>query len=282
MDVLHYYELKQKYQEDMNKKKDKIKKNKGLSVIEKQAKFKKISMKCVQCDKPGGTIFDERNGMLKAVCGAKTPCDLNINIKRKLYDNMREVEQKNLKKSEGLKMRIIMTKLDYLFGLNSSKEEIVDKFNTLKNELAQLSESQLIIQKKYGDILTGVHREPLLADANLELINQIADLKKIYEEYLLDPSTGYLETMVEKYLTILKPLTEKIRNMNYEYYAIESNVEKGGKITMDGEGEGEGLGEGDGDREEKTAEEDTTKQKKAIYTLVALPYRLERLEQERK
>jgi hypothetical protein len=121
-----------------------------------------------------------------------------------------------------------------------------------------------------------------LADANLELINQIADLKKIYEEYLLDPSTGYLETMVEKYLTILKPLTEKIRNMNYEYYAIESNVEKGGKITMDGEGEGEGLGEGDGDREEKTAEEDTTKQKKAIYTLVALPYRLERLEQERK
>ena len=173
----------------------------------KQAKFKKIIMRCVQCDKPGGTIFDERNGLLKAVCGSKTPCDLNINIKRKLYDNVREVEQKNLKKSEGLKMRIIMTKLDYLFGLNSSKEEIVDKFNTLKNELAQLSESQLIIQKKYGDIMTGVHREPLLADANLELINEIAELKKIYEEYLTEPSTAYLETMVEKYLTIIKPLT---------------------------------------------------------------------------
>lgn len=274
MDVLHYYELKQKYQEDVNKKKDKIKKTKGLSVIEKKAKFKKLIMKCVQCDKPGGTIFDERNGILKAVCGSKTPCDLNINIKRRLYDNMREVEQKNLKKSEGLKMRIIMTKLDYLFGLNSSKEEIVDKFNTLKNELAQLSESQLIIQKKYGDIMTGVHREPLLADANLELINQIAEMKNIYEEYLLDPSTGYLETMVEKYLTILKPLTEKIRNMNYEYYAIESNVEKGGKITMDVEG--------DGDSEEKETDADITNQKKAIYTLVALPYRLDRLEQERK
>jgi hypothetical protein len=275
MDVLHYYELKQKYQEDMDKKKDKIKKTKGLSVIEKQAKFKKIIMRCVQCDKPGGTIFDERNGILKAVCGNKTPCDLNINIKRKLYDNVREVEQKNLKKSEGLKMRIIMTKLDYLFGLNSSKEEIVDKFNTLKNELAQLSESQLIIQKKYGDIMTGVHREPLLTDANLELINEIAELKKIYEEYLVEPSTAYLATMVEKYLTILKPLTEKIRNMNYEYYAIETNVEKSGRIA-----EGDEEGEGDGD--EKSTDEDIAKEKKAIYTLVALPYRLERLEQERK
>jgi len=260
----------------MDKKKDKINKTKGLSVIEKQAKFKKIIMRCVQCDKPGGTIFDERNGLLKAVCGNKTPCDLNINIKRKLYDNVREVEQKNLKKSEGLKMRIIMTKLDYLFGLNSSKEEIVDKFNTLKNELAQLSESQMIIQKKYGDIMTGIHREPLLADANLELINEIAELKKIYEEYLVEPSTAYLETMVEKYLIIIKPLTEKIRNINYEYYAIETNVEKGGRMATEGDEEGEG----DGD--EKATDEDIAKEKKAIYTLVALPYRLERLEQERK
>jgi len=270
MDVLHYYELKQKYQEDMEKKKNKIKKTEGLSVIEKQSKYKKIIMRCVQCDKSGGTIFDERNGILKAVCGSKTPCDLNINIKRKLYDNMRHVEQKNIKRIEGLKLNIIKTKLDYLFGLNTSKEEIVDKFNTLKNELAQISESQLIIQKKYGDIMTGVHREPLLADANLELINEIAELKKIYEEYLLNPTSAYIESMVEKYLTLIKPLTEKIRNMNYEYYAIESNVEKGGSIAMEGDDEG-------GD-----AEEDIAKEKKAIYTLVALPYRLERLEQERK
>ena len=122
--------------------------------------------------------------------------------------------------------------------------------------------------------MTGVHREPLLADANLELINEIAELKKIYEEYLTEPSTAYLETMVEKYLTIIKPLTEKIRNINYEYYAIETNVEKGGRIATEGDEEGEG--------DEKATDEDIAKEKKAIYTLVALPYRLERLEQERK
>ncbi|NCX05319.1 MAG: SDR family oxidoreductase [Actinobacteria bacterium] len=31
--------------------------------------------------------------------------------------------------------------------------------------------------------------------------------------------------MVEKYLTTINPLTEKIRAMNYGYYAIETNVE---------------------------------------------------------
>jgi hypothetical protein len=40
-------------------------------------------------------------------------------------------------------------------------------------------------EKKYGDIISGIHREPLLLDANLDLINEIDELKKIYQDYLL-------------------------------------------------------------------------------------------------
>ena len=271
MDVLHYYELKQKYQESMDDRKKKIKKNKDLTLKEKRAKMKTLIGRCVNCNKPGGTIFEEKNGTLKAVCGSKTPCDLNINIKRKFYDNMREVEQKNHRTSDGLKMRIIMTKLDYLFGLINSKDEIVDKFNTLKNELAQISESQMVIEKKYGYILSGIHREPLLMDSELVLANEVDELKKIYQEYLLDPSPAYITTMVEKYITTIKPLTQKLRKMNYGYYAIETNVE----TTM----------EGDQDRYPPTkisSDEDISQEKKTTYTLVARPYRLEQFEQERK
>jgi len=267
MDVLHYYELKQKYQEKLNKRKNIIKKNKDLSLKEKRIKMKK-PVKCVNCEKPGGTIFEERNGTLKAVCGSKTPCNLNINIKRKVYDNMRELDQKNSRTAESLKMRIIMTKLDYLFGLISSKEEIVDKFNTLKTELAQINEIQLVNQKKYGDIISGVHREPLLNDAALNLVNEIAELKNIYQDYLVEPLPGYLTSMVEKYLTIIKPLTEKIRNMTYGYYAVENEL--GG---IDDSAEQKNDNEGDSKSESN---------KNIIYTLVARPYRLEQFEQERK
>ena len=259
MDVLHYYQLKQKYQEKMNERKNKIKK-KEISIKEKRSQIKKLIGKCVNCNKNGGTIFEERNGTLKAVCGANPQCNLNINIKRKVYDNMRELEQKNNKACENKKMNIIMTKLDYLFGLVSSKDEIVDKFNVLKSELAQINEIQLIAQKKYGDIISGVHREPLLDDANLVFINEIAELKKMYQDYLVEPSPAFITTMVEKYLTTIKPLSEKIRNMNYGYYALEN--EEGGVDDANTEA--------------------LQKDKGIIYTLVARPYRLEQIEQERK
>ena len=264
MDILHYYQLKQKYQENMNGRINKIKK-KEISIKEKRAQIKKLIGKCVNCGKTGGTIFEEKNGMLKAVCGATPQCNLNLNIKRKVYDNMRELEQKNNKASENKKMNIIMTKLDYLFGLNNSKDEIVDKFNTLKSELAQINEIQLIAEKKYGDIISGVHREPLLADASLDMINEIAELKKIYQEYLVGPSPSILTTMVEKYLTTIKPLSEKIREMNYGYYALEN-----------AEGEIEEAAEYDTDPHGSGGE------KSVIYRLVARPYRLEQIEQEQK
>ena len=156
-----------------------------------------------------------------------------------------------------------MTKLDYLFGLNNYKDEIVDKFNTLKSELAQINEMQLIAEKKYGDIISGVHREPLLADASLDMINEIAELKKIYQEYLVEPSPSILTTMVEKYLTTIKPLSEKIRDMNYGYYALEN-------------AEGEIEEAHDPDSHGSSGE------KSVMYKLVARPYRLEQIEQEQK
>jgi hypothetical protein len=266
MDALHYYELKQKYQEYMNRQKKIIKKKK-ISLEEKKLKIKKLIGKCVKCGKPGGTIFEEKNGIMKAVCGSTTPCNLNINVKRKLYDNMRELDNKNIKILENLKMRIIMTKLDYLFGLVNSKDEIVEKFNTLKNEMAHINEIQLINQKKYGDIISGIHREPLLNDANLELITEIDELKQTYEEYLANPLQSYLTTMVEKYITKIKPLSEKIRDMNYGYYAIEADIEI------------EDIEKTDNKEKE---EENDKKKNKVIYTLVASPYRVDQLEQERK
>ena len=245
-DVLHYYELKQKYQENFDIQKNKVRKKKGVSINEKRLLIKALHRKCVNCGKPGGTIFDESNGLLKAICGSKTPCDLNINIKRKLYDNMRDIELSSEKKMENLKMRIIMTKLDYLFGINNSKEEIVDRFNKLKMELAGAAETQLIHHRKYADIISGIHREPLLKDAQADLENEIGELKQIYAEYLAKPTQAYITTMIERYTSTILPLVEQIRDMKYGYYQMERIV---GTLT---------------------------------HKLVADPYRFDQLEQERK
>ena len=258
MDVLQYYELKQKYENVMMDKKRKIKKNKELNLKEKRVLIKRIIGKCVNCGKPGGTIFEEKDNMLKAVCGSKTPCDLNISLKRKLYDNMRELTLANEKKIENLKLRIIMTKLDFLFGYNISKEDTVDKFNTLKHELSSIVEKHLVDNKKYSDIISGIHRDPLLQDANADLALEIDELKKLYSEYLVDQKPVYLTAIVEKYITTIRPLVDKINKLNYGYYAIELDSDV--KDT---------TFEGVDDMETK-------------HYLVARPYRLDQMEQERK
>jgi hypothetical protein len=174
------------------------------------------------------------------------------------------LEQGYAKTSENLKMRIIITKLDYLFGINTSKDDIVDKFNKLKGELAHVSESHLITMKKYGDIISGIPSDPLLMDARMDLANEIEELKKTYEEYLADPARpeAYITSMVEKYITTIKPLTEKLRNMNYGYYMLEMEGEEK-SVIRDG-----------GEDEEASISAD-------LYTLIAKPYRIEQMEQER-
>jgi hypothetical protein len=228
MSLLEYYELKEKYEDDLARKKKRIKNNDYLSMKEKRAEFKKIIPKCVNCKKPGGTIFEEKNGLFKAACGSKTPCDLNLSVKRQLYDNVRDLEQRNFHKIDNLKMRIIMVKLDYLFGFFTNSEEVIERFNALKNELTEVSETQLLNQKKYYDIISGIHREPILLEAEQQLLIEVQSLKQLYQEYEADPErpTGYLTTMAEKYIRDIKPLVNKIREMKYSHYTLELDDDK--------------------------------------------------------
>lgn len=216
-----YYKLKEKYQIVMNKKKEKIKKNNTLTTNEKRKEIKDIKYRCVNCGKEGGTTFDESNGMLKAICNASEPCDLNMNIKRVMYKNVRDLSKLYNKEAESLKMRIIITKLDYLFGINSSKDDIIERFNTLKVELSNISEKDIILNKNYGNIISGINRDPLLNDAKMNLENEIYELKELYKEYLTNPSQKYIETIVDIYMNKITPLLEQIRKMKYEYYKIE-------------------------------------------------------------
>jgi hypothetical protein len=221
--IKQYYKLKAKYENNSDKKKSKIKKDNSLTTNEKKQKIRQIKYNCVNCGKEGGTLFDETNGMLKAHCNASEPCNLNMNIKRIFYNNARDLSKSYNKQIESLKMRIIITKLDYLFGINSSKEDIIERFNSLKVELSNISEKDILLNKNYGNIISGINRDPLLNDAKMNLENDIYELKQLYKEYNENPSVIYIENIVDVYINKIKPLVEEIRKMKYEYYTMEKN-----------------------------------------------------------
>ena len=51
--------------------------------------------------------------------------------------------------------------------------------------------------KKYGDIISEIYSDPLLTDAKVDLVNEIDELKNMYEEYLSDTSSAYITSMIE-------------------------------------------------------------------------------------
>ena len=216
-----YYKLKAKYQNNIDKKKSKIRKDNSLTTNEKKQRIRQLKYNCVNCGKEGGTLFDESNGMLKASCNASEHCDLNMNVKRIFYNNARELSKTYNKQIESLKMRIIITKLDYLFGINNSKEDIIERFNTLKVELSNISEKEILLNKNYGHIISGINRDPLLNDAKMNLENEIYELNQLYKEYKEKPLPVYIENIVDIYINKIKLLVEEIRNMKYDYYTLE-------------------------------------------------------------
>ena len=134
-----YYNLKNKYTSNKNTIINKLINSKD-SLETKQKLYSKQIFKCINCAKPGGTIFVETNKMLRATCGnTNQPCNLNIEI-IKLSSILvnKELEQTHLTLFNK-KREIVLTKLDYLFNY-IDEESAVEKFETLKQELSNMQD----------------------------------------------------------------------------------------------------------------------------------------------
>ena len=89
----NYFKLKQKYEKQINDYISKIRKNEDLTKREKQLLFKQFKPKCINCKQPGGTLFTNKDRVLKAVCGSTEPCKLDIEINQGKYANVINLDE---------------------------------------------------------------------------------------------------------------------------------------------------------------------------------------------
>ena len=225
-EILKYYKLKQNYEKKRDKQKEKLLKNEeGLSLKERRTQYRKlkVKVKCINCNKSGGTIFSSNQGVLTAVCGNKeSPCDLNIEISKDTFDNIRNISYTNNSKIYKLKLKIISAKLDYLFGY-ISQEKTVELFDPLRAELAKLTAYQLEVDKQYTLAVNNPNKEALIREDVLKLELEINRLKKIGKAYLENESQALVQTMVENYMTIILPLNENIKAKKYMVNGIRKD-----------------------------------------------------------
>ena len=217
-----YYKLKQKYDESNNKQKMKIIRNNSLSNREKRQKFKQLKEKCINCKGLGGTIFSNEGRTLRAVCGSSTPCKLNIEINKGRFMNIRELAEKYLNEINSLKTQIIETKLNLLFGY-MQETEVLELFTILRERLGNFTETFIGIRENYLDIVNNTDNLKAIQDAEVALFVEKESLKGLHKSFEDSQSPSYINDMVEKYVSIMEPLVNEIRNKKYERVVIETD-----------------------------------------------------------
>ena len=177
---------------------------------------------CINCKRPGGSLFAEKDHSLKAVCGSESePCKLNIEINQGKYASVIALDKNYSKNVDLIKTKIIMTKLDFLFGYITDETTAFDNFDKLRKSLGQYTEAELLVQKRYNEVANNLEKAASINAAQKTLYEEIMDLKNVYKLYLENPRAAYITDMIEKYQKIIHPLADKIRMMKYTINTIE-------------------------------------------------------------
>ena len=226
-----FYKLKKNYEYELAKKKYKIYNNDNLTKKEKKQKIREIQKTCIQCKKQGGTIFSLKNRILKAVCGAQEPCNLNIEIKLGVYTQKKHLIHELKRNILQIKENIIITKLNILFRLEN-EEDMLEEFNKLKKEYQQQEKQLLELQRYIEEKLNIANKKVVLKSAKEFLQKELNNFNDLIKEAKIEKQKnnvikykGLLREAIEKYKDEITKLQENIRNVENEYIFINNSEE---------------------------------------------------------
>jgi hypothetical protein len=220
--INEFYKLKSKYDSDIIKNKKKILNNASLSLNEKRREFKKLVPKCINCKKPGGTIFSikynttEESRELKANCGVTAnPCNLNILINVGKYYLFPDILKEFEDDIAHLKQSVIQDKNKILFGYIPT-EKALDNFTYWKD---QINDNTTLLQSYFEEYMTIVDNKEKnqLLVKEIELIfGFISSIKDSIKQFNDTNNTQYVNDAVTIYLNSLKPSANKLLNLKYK------------------------------------------------------------------
>ena len=157
-----YFKLKQKYEAEIAANKKRIINNPTLSNREKRSEFMKLKPKCINCKRPGGSIFkilfkpdDSNNESYReynAMCGIiSNPCNLKIKIRCGKTEIISDIIKNIENEIKDIKNEIIYDKNKLLFGFIKTEEAInrFDQSKELVNMFTSLYDDYL---SKYNTI----------------------------------------------------------------------------------------------------------------------------------
>jgi len=213
--IEEYYQLKEKYERNIDKQKRKIVKNDSYTLEQKRQRLPMLIFNCVRCGKEGGTIFSNKGRVLRVVCGNKSaPCGLNITINRKdrHFVNLEKEMGEILTNIVELKNEVIKIKLELLFEY-IDEDMMLKRFTKIKANLTKniklydgLSGSKIALSAD-GELVRHLEKEVSM------IINEMKSLGENLKEEPERERT--IKDMIELYIDKLEPKLNEISSHKY-------------------------------------------------------------------
>jgi len=220
-----YFKLKQKYEEKISLNKKKILNNSTLSKREKRFEFLKLKPKCINCQRPGGTIFkinhfsetdkEEAHRQYSASCGIVVePCNLNIKIQLGVIELLPELLDKTQQKIKEFKNYVIDDKNKLLFGYLTT-ENVLERFDFLKETISHYTSLYEIYFEHYNNLVDNNKKNEQLNEAITKSYIQIEQINNCIQSMKETNNVQYAKDAVNIYENILIPLLHEIRSLKY-------------------------------------------------------------------
>ena len=220
-----FYKLKYEYDKKVHSHINNIIKDKMLNMKQKQDKYRKMKVNCINCGRNVGTIFEHKDGILTSICGDKiAPCNLNIKINRGKYVSLEMLLDVFQTGVDDVKEKIITTKLDLLFGYEQESNTL-KIFTALKEELTQDLESLMEYKTKFIEIVSNLDNKQILSTKMTMFYNKVSLIKSTVDEFNETGQIQLIKDMITLYDTELTPLLVDLRNLKYKYMAVEYDLE---------------------------------------------------------
>lgn len=231
----YYYKIKSNYENKIDKLKRSLSlkglENK-LSMSEKRKLYLEYKPKCINCNRPVGTIFsckyngDSDTRILISLCGDRaSPCPLNIKINLGTIDSIIDLMKMSEELIKDTKNDVIRAKNDLLFGLITS-ENAVQIFDKLKQDIRDNSDFLEINLERYTHLIDNKERNEELQNKTKLLNEEIKNIKKNMENYESSDDLQIITDIVNIYANKFygeNGLLKQIRDLKYLIKYVDYN-----------------------------------------------------------
>lgn len=227
-----YFKLKNNYEESLSKTKRDAFKSAKTRVAGKR-NVAMIKPKCINCRRPGGTIFEHKDDKYTAVCGVTelhSKCNLNIQLYRGHFSDEESMLYIFKNAVDDAKEKIVRQKLDTLFEYINDKaaaqrfKKELENYNLESSVYNEISQS--FNEKYYSKIKRDAVNEKM--EAINVLIEQYNSIMNNYKQNI--ENRELLRDAVRLQIREITPEMDNLRRLNHELNEVDVVVNTIGNV----------------------------------------------------